>query len=232
MMKLSRGALLAIAAAAIPATYAIAKTAEHTGWSTMTPETRARLDEGKLAMAKAALKLSPDQEKLWVPIEAQVRDAFKMRDAKRAEWKAMRVQHEKDRAEGKKPDMAARIDKMAQGMSERASRMTAFAGAFKPFYASLSDEQKDVLRPLMHQLSPMGGGHHKGHRFAGGWGGEGGGWGGHHGHGDRGHHGHDGKGGDRGEGGGGGPDRSAPPAQQFAPDQDGGDDTPVQPDKL
>ena len=231
MIKLSRGALLAIAAAAaIPATYAIAKTAEHAGWSTMTPETRARLHEGKLAMAKAALKLSPDQEKLWVPIESQVRDAFKMRETKRAEWKTLREQHEKDRAEGKKPDMAARIDKMAQGMSERASRMTAFASAFKPFYASLSDEQKDVLRPLMHQLAPGLGGH-KGHRFAGGWGGRGGGgWGGHHGHGDWGHH---GKGGDRSEGGGGGgPDRSAPPAQQFAPDQDGGDDTPVQPDKL
>ena len=229
MMKLSRGVLFAIAAAAaIPATYAIAKTAEHAGWHAMTPETRARLDEGKLAMAKTALKLTPDQEKLWAPIEAQVRDTFKMRETKRAEFKAMREQHEKDRTEGKKPDMSAGIDRMAQRMSERASRMTAFAGAFKPFYATLSEEQKDVLRPLMHQLSPMGGRGHHGHRFAeGGY--EGGGWGGHHRHGGGwGHHGDRG-GKDEGAGGGGCP---APNAPQAMPDQNGDDEAPVQQQKL
>ena len=231
MMKLSRGLMFALAAAAaIPATYAIAKTAEHAGWHAMTPETRARLDEGKLAMAKTALKLTPDQEKLWTPIEAQIRDTFKMRETKRAEHQAMREQREKDRTEGKKPDMAAGIDKMAQMMSERASRMTAFAGAFKPFYATLSEEQKDVLRPLMHQLSPMGGRGHHGHRFAeGGY--EGGGWGGLHRHG--GGWGHHDRGGDEGGAGGGrGGDRGAPPAPKFTPDQDGSDEAPVQQEKL
>ncbi len=240
MLKLSRGVLFAIAAAAaIPATYAIAKGVEHAAWHNMTPETRARLDEGRLAMAKAALKLSPDQDKLWAPIEAQVRDTFKMRDTKRAEWKAMREQHEKDRADGKKPDMAAGIDKMSQMMSDRATRMSAFAGAFKPFYASLSDEQKDVLRPLMHELSPgMDGRHgHHDHRFAED-GDVGGGWGGHHRHGGWSHHGEgrDGKGGDKGgdkgQGGGGGSDHSAPVTPQFAPDQAGDDEAPVQQDKL
>ena len=77
MMKLSRGAWIAIAAvAAVPATVAVAKTVEHAAWRQMSPETRARLDDGRLAMVKTALKLSPDQEKLWTPLEAQVRDAF------------------------------------------------------------------------------------------------------------------------------------------------------------
>jgi hypothetical protein len=197
MINLSRSAWIAIAAVtAIPATVAIAKTVEHAGWQRMSPETRQRLDEGKLAMVKTALKLTPDQEKLWTPIEAQARTFFKDREAKMAEREKMRAEREKDRADGKRPDMAEHLEKMSQNMGERAERMKSFSGAFKPFYASLSDEQKDVLRPLARDLMPgMGGRGHGGKRwaFGGGWGGQEGGhhgWGGggrHHGeHGDRG----------------------------------------------
>ena len=82
MQNLSRGAWLAIAAvAAIPTTIAIAKTADRAGWQ-MTPETRSRLEDGRLAMAKVALRLNADQEKLWAPVEQQVRDTFKAQDRK------------------------------------------------------------------------------------------------------------------------------------------------------
>lgn len=235
MKKLSRGAMAAVAAAiAIPAGVAIAKSYEHMRWHAMSPETRARLDEGKLAMAKTALKLSPEQEKLWAPLEAEVRTAFKMRDARRAEWEKKRADFDKARTEGKepaRPDMAERIDKMSQLMSERAERMKAFATAFKPFYASLSEEQKDVLRPLARQLMPDGGHHgHGGPRWA-----FGGGWGGHGGWGDGwGRHGqHDGRGGaeDRGGGGAPGGDRT-PPAPQNAPEVPGDDEAPAPTDNL
>ena len=57
MNNLSRGTWLAIAAvAAIPATVAIAKTIDRGGWHNMTPETRSRLEEGRIAMVKAALE--------------------------------------------------------------------------------------------------------------------------------------------------------------------------------
>ena len=61
---------------------------------------------------------------------------------------------------------------MSTRLSERADRMKAFSSAFTPFYASLSDEQKDVLRPLVHELAPgFGRGGHHGPRWAfGGWG--------------------------------------------------------------
>ena len=183
MRKLSRGAMAAIAAAiAIPATVVIAKTVEHNRWHNMTPETRARMDEGRLAMAKAALKLTPEQDKLWSPLEVLIRDTFKARDAKRADWEKSKTQREADRTAGKRPDMAERFEKMSQTMTERADRMKAFAGSFKPFYASLSDEQKDVLRPLMRGLAPGDGkGGHHGPRFAEGWGERGGHHGGHQG---------------------------------------------------
>ncbi len=225
MRKLSRGTWIALAAVvAIPATVGIAKTVEHHRWHNMSPETRARLDDGRLAMAKTALKLTAEQEKLWSPLEAQVRDAFKARDAKRAEWDKKRAERKadrdkggnKDRDDGKRSDLAERFDKMSANMTERAERMKAFAGTFKPLYASLSDEQKDVLRPLMRDLAP-GFGHRKHHgpRWAfGGWGPHGGG----HGKGE--HHGHGGAmmddDGPRGpdgspEGMGGPADRGQPP---------------------
>lgn len=197
MKKLSRGTWLALAAvAAVPTTVAIAKTADYGGWRTMTPETRSRLEDGRLAMVKTALQLTPDQEKLWSPVEAQVRDTFKAREARMEEWKKKREEwkadHEK-RGEHKRGDLAARFERMSKRVSERADRLKAFSSAFSPFYASLSDEQKDVLRPLMRELSPRFG--HRGHRFAGGWGpgGRHHGWFGHDGRGQDGM-GHDGMG--------------------------------------
>ncbi len=219
MKNLSRGTWIALAAiAAVPATVAIAKTADNGGWRMMTPETRSRLEDGRLAMVKTALQLTPDQEKLWAPVEAQVRDAFKSREARIEEWKKTRAERkaerEKGSAEDKRPDLAARFEKMSKRMGERAENMKAFSAAFSPFYASLSAEQKDVLHPLVRELSPGFGPPH-GHRFAGGWGPGGrehGGWFGHGG--PR----------DHGPGMGG--------AQDNDDDHDGGpDQAPAEPDK-
>jgi hypothetical protein len=209
------------AVAAIPTTIAIAKTVDRGGWQ-MTPETRSRLEEGRLAMAKTALQLNADQEKLWAPVEQQVRDAFKAREARRADWAKKREERKAenpDRSEQKRGDLAARFEKMSERMSARADRMKAFSSAFTPFYASLSDEQKAVLRPLIRQLSPgFGRGGHHGPRwaFGGGWGADGG---------PRHHH-HDWQ-----RGGRGGPDgQDGSGIEDNGPNNDGGP-AEVQPDK-
>lgn len=248
MKKLSRGVLAAIAlAVAVPAGVAIARNYEHGGWhNKMSPEARARLEEGRLAGAKAALKLSAAQEPLWAALETEIKAGFKMRSDRMAERQKMREAWRKARDENKdgkdlpKADTAERFEKMAQNMGERAERMKAFAAAFKPFYASLSDEQKEVLRPLMRDLMPGAGKGHGGKRWAhgGGWGGKGG-WGDHGGrHGGRhGRH-HEGRGGPMNDGpDGGGPGAPGgaagePPAQQFVPDMPGEDDGAVPGDKL
>lgn len=221
MKNLSRGTWIALAAiAAVPATVAIAKTTDNGGWRMMSPETRSRLEDGRLAMVKTALQLTPDQEKLWAPVETQVRDAFKAHEARVEEWQKKREEwkadHAKAEAEHKRPDIAARIERMSKRMSERADRMKAFSAAFSPFYASLSDEQKEVMRPLMHELRPGFG--HPHHRFAEGWG-----PGGRH-HGWFGHDDHMGPGGHMGPG----------PEMQNDDDRDGGptpDQAPAEPDK-
>ena len=242
MRKLSRGAIAAIAAAvAIPAGVAIAKTFDHGGGHRMSPEARARLDEGKLAMARTALKLNGDQEKLWAAVETELRASFKARADKRAEFEKSREERQKDRAEGKKPDMAERFERMSQTMSERADRMKTFTLAFKPFYASLSDEQKEVLRPLMRDLTPGMGRGNRGHGGHGGRWAFGGGWGDHWGSGhhregrdNRGwrHHG-EGRGpAEDGAAGGGRGDETKPSVPQNTPEGPDGDEAPVPPDNL
>jgi hypothetical protein len=234
MNKLSRGAIAALAAAiAIPAGVAIARHGDHGhgGWHKMSPQARERLDEGKLAMAKTALKLSPEQDKLWSALETEIRAGFKMRAERMAERQKMREERGKQREESKddgkddsasKPDLAERINKMSQRMSERAERAKAFAAAFTPLYASLSDEQKEVMRPLLHDLMGGRGGHGKRWAMGSGWGGhEGRGHGGWH------HRGHgDGGGEGRRMGRHGGSDRDddegEPPVEQFMPETDEG----------
>ncbi len=184
----SRGASLAIAAlVAASASVAIAKGYER-GWGRMSAETTQRLEDGRMAMAKTALKLTPDQEKLWAPVEEQVRAAFKDRADRRAERQKRREERQASREakdDGKsaggesldrpRQNLADRFERMSTELTRRAERMKLFSGAFTPFYASLSDEQKDVLRPLIRDLAPGFAG--RGKRHAGNWrDGDRGGW--------------------------------------------------------
>lgn len=218
MNNLSRGAWLAIAAVvAVPATVAIAKSVDRAGWRHMSPETQSRLEEGRIAMVKAALQLNADQEKLWAPVESQVRDTFKARQEKRAEWAKKREERRAEKSDGehKRPDLSERYERISARLSESADRMKAFSSAFSPFYASLNDEQKDVLRPLMRNLTPGFGKGHGGRHWAyGGWGPGGG----------PDHHGH--------HGWRGGPHGPGPAMQDDAPggNDDGGPAAPAEPD--
>jgi hypothetical protein len=106
-------------------------------------EVRARLLDGRLAMVKEALKLDAAQLRLWAPVEAQLRDAFVARQKARAERQERRQQ----RAE--RPSLPDRLDRASQRLTERAEHAKALAAALKPFYASLSDEQKAVANVVL-----------------------------------------------------------------------------------
>src|SRR6201995_4630778 len=57
--------------------------AQHRPWfhqhMRMSPEDRAAFADARIAAVHAGLKLTPDQEKLWPPLEAAVRDFAKLR---------------------------------------------------------------------------------------------------------------------------------------------------------
>jgi transketolase len=195
MNNLSRALAVTLMAATIPATIVLAqqpapgdqqpaveKSETRRGPS---PETLARLEDGRIAMAKAALKLSADQEKLWAPVEANMRASFEERRKAREAWAAKRDERraaKSEKADGDKqaeklalPDRiekrSERLTKQAVKLNERAAKVKEFAEVLKPLYASFSEEQKAVAGRVLTHFGQDGRGP-RGPRWAMGGGGK------------------------------------------------------------
>ncbi len=200
MSKLSRALAITLLAASVPAGIVLAQQApgpdgppppaaeKSEGPRGPSPEMQARFEDGRIAMAKTALKLTPEQEKLWAPVEEKIRADYAEHRKMREEWRTKREQRRASRDEMRKLALPERIEKRSERMAERATRMSEratktkeFAAVVKPFYTSLSDEQKEVADHLLVRFAggKMGRGHHGHHgwRMC-----DRGGWGGHHGH--------------------------------------------------
>ncbi len=103
--------------------------------------------EAKLAGMKAGLQLTSDQEKLWSPFEAAVKDAAKARmDAMQ---KVMQT-HE----QGEHMSPIDHLEAMADLLSQGAADIKKIADAAKPLYASLDDSQKHNFGMLGRLLMP------------------------------------------------------------------------------
>ena len=126
----------------------------------LSAEARARLLDGRIAMAKTALKLTDAQLPLWAPVEAQIRASYADRQKRREERRARREERrEKREARSERAPLADRFDRASERMTRRAERMAkraeemkALAAVFKPFYASLNDEQKAVAGVVLRQM--------------------------------------------------------------------------------
>jgi zinc resistance-associated protein len=123
--------------------------------------------DAQLAGLKAGLRLTPDQEKLWEPFEAAVRDLAKLR-----------IQHLQTRmepmmgGEGMMPGMMGpymgqaeggggaspfdRLEAMADRISKAAPAIKKLADTAKPLYASLDDTQKRVFAMLGREVMMVG----------------------------------------------------------------------------
>ena len=116
-----RLAIPAVLIAVIPAGIALAQAPAMFHRERPSADTIARLQEGRIAMAKAALKLSDTQLKLWAPVEEQIRAAIADRAKARAEREARQGASTKDLVE--------RLEQRSQAMTQRAERMKAFTAA-------------------------------------------------------------------------------------------------------
>lgn len=140
-------AILLPAALATTASLAQTPSAPPSQSETPTPEIRARLLDGRMAMIKESLKLDAAQLKLWAPVEAQLRASFAAREQARAERRARRQS-------GERAALPDRLDRASQRATERAQRIKALAEALRPFYASLSAEQKAVADTVLRPRGP------------------------------------------------------------------------------
>jgi hypothetical protein len=124
----------------------------------MNPEDRAAFLDARIAAVHAGLKLNADQEKLWPPVEAAVRDFAKLRfDRANAR---MNADMNSPDARQAPDDPVTRLRQRADNMAADAAGLKKIADAADPLYKTLDDGQKRRLMALTHM----------GHRFgAEGW---------------------------------------------------------------
>jgi LTXXQ motif family protein len=139
--------------------------AQHRPWfhghMRMSAEDRAAFADARIAAVHAGLKLSPDQEKLWPPVEAAVKEFVKLRiDRANARMNAMR-----DDSRDRQPaDPVTRLRERAEAMGATAAAMKKIADAADPLYKTLDDGQKRRLAILTRMEGRFGrhGWHHRG----------------------------------------------------------------------
>jgi zinc resistance-associated protein len=158
-MKLSKHILVAAMAATVSiaaiSSAPVAAQPDQPGWHrSMSAEDRAALLDARIAALKVGLKLTPDQEKNWSPLENALREQAK----ERAERFAARANHEEHRG------VMQMRSRWLQRMTQRAADLEKLIAAVKPLYDTLDEGQKRRFAELMR---PPGGGYRQHRRREG-----------------------------------------------------------------
>jgi hypothetical protein len=105
------------------------------------------LTDARIAIVKAALQLTPEQEKSWQPIEDAIRSRAKEREGRlqgvvaradaRSEQSPIEVLRNRNPVEF--------LDRRADRLAQRAAALKKLAAAWKPLYESLNPDQKRRL---------------------------------------------------------------------------------------
>ncbi|WP_295850140.1 Spy/CpxP family protein refolding chaperone [Tardiphaga sp.] len=132
----------------------------------MNAEDRAALADARIAAVHAGLKLTPDQDKLWPPVEEAVRGFAKLRIDRANARMAERQNERGDDAKGPRtPDNpVARLQQHAEAMAATAAALKRIAETADPLYKTLDDGQKRRLAILTHMEGRPGGEGHRGMR--------------------------------------------------------------------
>jgi hypothetical protein len=157
MRKFAIAGIAALAIAGSTAVYA-----QHRPWfydhmrhMRLSPEDRAAFTDARIAAVHAGLKLTADQEKLWPPVEAAVRDFAKLR-IDRANAR-MNAQRDQSGDQQKSEDPVARLRERADNMTATAAAMKKIADAADPLYKTLDEGQKRRLAILTRGAGRFGG---------------------------------------------------------------------------
>lgn len=127
---------------------------EASQWMQRFMDSRESMLDARLAGLKAGLKLTDDQEKLWGPFEAAVRD---FAHARMARMQSMMERMESDDEEtGPPPSPIDRIDRMATRLTDVGASLRKIADAGKPLYASFDEQQKHMFGFLSREMMKMG----------------------------------------------------------------------------
>jgi hypothetical protein len=120
---------------------------------------RNNLTDMRIDLAKAALQLTPEQEKLWPPVESAIRaraDDRKSRIAKIQETVGKRA--EESRIEVmRNRDPIAFLQRRSEALAQRSADLDKLAEAWQPLYKTLSQEQRQRMAAVtifvLHEMS-------------------------------------------------------------------------------
>ncbi|MFG1347519.1 Spy/CpxP family protein refolding chaperone [Xanthobacter autotrophicus DSM 431] len=135
MRSFRRLALACVLGASFACGAAVAQPANPPADPPYTAEDAAAILDARLAALKTALKLTADQEKLWPPVEAAIRDAVKGAAARRDKREAA-------------PPPATVLDilgHVADSEIARGEALRKFVDAAKPLVAALTPAQKNRI---------------------------------------------------------------------------------------
>jgi zinc resistance-associated protein len=121
------------------------------------PEDIEAFVDARIAALRAGLKLTPEQEKLWPPLEDAIRLLVRHRREQARTWREWR-----ERAED---DVPGRLRALADQQAARADALGKLADAVAPLYASFDEGQKrrfNVLARRMRAAMMQGGGRRSG----------------------------------------------------------------------
>jgi LTXXQ motif family protein len=120
---------------------------------------RNNLTDMRIDLVKAALQLTPDQEKLWPPIESAIRaraEDRRARISKIQETVGMRV--DEGRVEAiRNRDPIAFLQRRSEALAQRSADLDKLAEAWQPLYKTLSQQQRQRMAALaifvVHDMS-------------------------------------------------------------------------------
>ncbi|MCS3498619.1 hypothetical protein M2189_002422 [Bradyrhizobium japonicum] len=122
---------------------------------------RSTLVDMRIDLTKAALQLTPDQEKLWPPVESAIRaraEDRKARVAKISETVGRRAdQNAVETMRNRDP--IAFLQRRSEALAQRSADLDKLAEAWQPLYKTLSPEQRQRMGALavlvLHDMSDV-----------------------------------------------------------------------------
>ena len=108
------------------------------------------LTDMRVDLVKAALQLTPEQEKLWPPVETAIRANAEDRRARIAKvQETVGIRGDQSRADVmRNRDPIAFLQRRSQALAQRAADLDRLAEAWQPLYNTLSQEQRQRMASL------------------------------------------------------------------------------------
>ena len=133
-------ATTAVLITASPLAYAAETSSSTVGMTHPSAADLKSLTDARVAMIKAALQLTPDQEKYWPAVEDAIRTRSKNRQARFERRAELRESGPMEALSQHSP--IELMQRRAEALSQRAADLKKVADAWEPLYKTLSQDQK------------------------------------------------------------------------------------------